>query len=255
MAEFPTLGKNCAWKDCNDLDFLPIICQNCKENYCKLHFLPETHECPEYKNVQTENTEKTKVRYKCHKETCSNWEYAPVICNYCSKQVCLSCRHQESHDCEKLPAKQKLMPATKEHVSNIIKENKTVTTKKPRKKLSLAAQKTAAKVQLMKLKMKSVGQGGLPEGERVYFLVHPPQESSRPAQGCFVSRNWSLGKTIDSLADATKTVNQNNVTAARKLRLFRNGDMLSCPLDTPISNLLESEQLLNGDTLDLDYET
>ena len=51
----------------------------------------------------------------------------------------------------------------------------TVTTKKPRKKLSLAAQKTAAKVQLMKLKMKSVGQGGLPEGERVYFLVHPPQ--------------------------------------------------------------------------------
>jgi len=254
MAEFPTLGDNCSWKDCNDLDFLPIVCNFCKKNYCKVHFLPETHSCSHYKNVQADVCKKTEERYYCHVPNCDKWELAPVLCNFCSKQVCLSHRYQDSHNCEKLAEKQKLMPATKQHVSNIIKESQ-ITVKKPRKKLSLSAQKTAAKVQLMKLKMKSVGQPGLPDTERIYFLVNPPQESGKSGVGCYVSKNWSLGKIIDSLADSTKTVNENNVSTARKLRLYRNGEMLSQSLDTPLSSLVDTEAVLNGDTIDLDYQT
>jgi len=254
MVDLPTLGEYCQWKECKALDFLPIVCQFCKKNFCKLHFLPTDHACEKLQDVKAENLTKTEVRYYCHLESCSKWELAPVLCPFCLKQVCLTHRHQDSHACEKLGAKKQIMPATKQHVANIIKENK-VPERKPRKKLSLAAQKTAAKVQLMKLKMKSVGQSSLPEGERIYFLVHPPQETGKAAQGCFVSKNWSIGKIIDSLADSTKTVNKNNVTSARKLRIFRNGEILGCPLDTPLNTMLESEAVLNGDTLDLDYES
>jgi predicted nucleic acid binding AN1-type Zn finger protein len=254
MAEFTNVGANCEWKECKDLDFLPIICQFCKHNFCKLHFLPANHACEKLQDVKAENLGKTEVRYNCHVENCSKWELAPVLCPFCQKQVCLTHRYQDSHACEKLGAKQQIMPATKQHVSNIIKENK-VGERKPRKNLSLSAQKTAAKVQLMKLKLKSVGQTSLPEAERIYFLVHPPQETGKPGQGCFVSKNWSIGKIIDSLADSTKTVNENNITFARKLRIFRNGDMLGCTLDTTLDSLIESESILNGDTLDLDYES
>jgi len=254
MAELPSLGENCSWEECKDLDFLPIVCQFCKQKFCKLHFLPTDHACEKLLDVKAVNLSKTEVRYNCHLESCTKWELAPVLCPNCQKQVCLTHRHQDSHACEKLAAKQPIMAATKQHVSNIIQENK-VAAKRPRKKMSLSAQKTAAKVQLMKLKMKSVGQTSLPEAERIYFLVHPPQESGKASQGCFVSKNWSLGKIIDSLADSTKTVNENNVTSARKLRLFRNGDMLSFPLDTTLNNLLEAESILNGDSIDLDYET
>ena len=58
-----------------------------------------------------------------------------------------------------------------------------------KKKLSKSAQKTAAKVQLMKLKMKSRGQTSLPEDERVYFLVEPPKVRSK-----FLFRNTSSFK-------------------------------------------------------------
>jgi hypothetical protein len=87
----------------------------------------------------------------------------------------------------------------------------------------LAAQKTAAKVQLMKLKMKSLGDSGLPETERLYFLVLPPGAAAGGGGGvaCFVSSRWSLGKVVDTLAQLTKTPNLNNQTKARKLTIFR----------------------------------
>ena len=48
---------------------------------------------------------------------------------------------------------------------------KSTDQKTPKKLRSVKAQKTAAKVQLMKLKMKSSGDKSLPQDERVYFLV------------------------------------------------------------------------------------
>jgi hypothetical protein len=77
----------------------------------------------------------------------------------------------------------------------------------------------------MKLKMKSVGPaGGVPEAERVYFLVHRPAELTAKGSvgvGCFVSCSWSLGKVVDTLAELTKTPNRNNQSGARKLAIFR----------------------------------
>ena len=57
----------------------------------------------------------------------------------------------------------------------------------PRKPRSVKAQKTAAKVQLMKLKMKSkAGNNGLPQEERVYLLVSLPKALQKQPQGTWV---------------------------------------------------------------------
>ena len=61
------------------------------------------------------------------------------------------------------------MTATKAVVKEILA--KSSEQKTPKKLRSVKAQKTAAKVQLMKLKMKSIGDKSLPQDERLYFLV------------------------------------------------------------------------------------
>lgn len=43
--EFPDLGKNCALKECNQLDFLPIKCDACSLLFCCNHYQYEFHKC------------------------------------------------------------------------------------------------------------------------------------------------------------------------------------------------------------------
>ncbi|XP_029411032.1 AN1-type zinc finger protein 2A isoform X2 [Nannospalax galili] len=52
--EFPDLGKHCSEQTCKQLDFLPITCDACKQDFCKDHFSYAAHKCPFAfkKNVQ-----------------------------------------------------------------------------------------------------------------------------------------------------------------------------------------------------------
>ena len=89
-------------------------------------------------------------------------------------------RHQADHHCEKLEPATREMTSTKALVENILSSAEQrgkcgAVVKKPR---SLKAQKTAAKVQLMKLKMKSNGDKSLPQTERIYFLVKTETKKS-----------------------------------------------------------------------------
>lgn len=82
---------------------------------------------------------------------------------------CLFSRLQQDHNCPEYTAPKHSMTATKAVVKEILA--KSSEQKTPKKLRSVKAQKTAAKVQLMKLKMKSMGDKSLPQEERVYFLV------------------------------------------------------------------------------------
>ncbi|KAM9057009.1 AN1-type zinc finger protein 2A isoform 3-T3 [Megaptera novaeangliae] len=44
--EFPDLGKHCSEKTCKQLDFLPLECDACKQDFCKDHFTYAAHKCP-----------------------------------------------------------------------------------------------------------------------------------------------------------------------------------------------------------------
>jgi len=44
--EFPGLGSHCFHNNCNQLDFLPVKCDGCKEKFCNEHWKYEAHNCP-----------------------------------------------------------------------------------------------------------------------------------------------------------------------------------------------------------------
>uniref|UniRef100_A0A8D0PYH8 AN1-type domain-containing protein n=1 Tax=Sus scrofa TaxID=9823 RepID=A0A8D0PYH8_PIG len=44
--EFPDLGKHCSEETCRQLDFLPLRCDACKQDFCKDHFACAAHNCP-----------------------------------------------------------------------------------------------------------------------------------------------------------------------------------------------------------------
>jgi len=254
MAELPTLGQHCALPDCKLLDFLPITCHFCKKFYCKEHFLPDVHKCPNHSVAKKPDLNSgPPPRYECSVPKCSKAELAPVYCPECSVMVCLSHRHQSDHSCSKLVTPVHSMTQTKAKVEEIISSLPApVKTKKLR---SVKAQKTAAKVQLMKLKMKSTGEKSLPQTERVYFLVTPPKETGKAAAGVWVSNKWVMGRVVDSLAASLGAKNENNVVGKDKIKLFRAADGKSVCED--MSEVLETavakEELFNGDSVVLEY--
>lgn len=48
--ELPHIGKNCALKQCNQLDFLPVKCDSCGEVFCIQHYRYEAHNCDKARN-------------------------------------------------------------------------------------------------------------------------------------------------------------------------------------------------------------
>jgi len=118
--------------------------------------------------------------------------------------------------------------------------------------MSRAAQKTAAKVQLMKLKQKSVGASSVPMDERLYLNVETP---GGKFVGCWVSCTWSLGKVVDTLADLSHTVNNNNVAGQKRLWLFKasDGQVLNEDPEVVVGDVVKEEVLYNGDSVVLGY--
>ena len=56
----------------------------------------------------------TKIeKYFCSVAGCKKSELAPVQCNFCSVQICLSHRHQQDHHCPQYSPPEKTMTATK----------------------------------------------------------------------------------------------------------------------------------------------
>ena len=114
----------------------------------------------------------------------------------------------------------------------------------------------AAKVQLMKLKMRAKGVQSLPQDERVYLKVLLPRESHKgQSSEVFVSKLWSMGRVVDAVAELSKVPNKNNVSGAAKLRLFRfqDGLHLTEDFEKTVAAFVEAEELFNGDSVILEY--
>lgn len=39
------IGEHCSLQGCNQLDFLPYVCEQCGQTFCGQHRLPESHHC------------------------------------------------------------------------------------------------------------------------------------------------------------------------------------------------------------------
>ncbi|XP_053616732.1 AN1-type zinc finger protein 2A-like [Plodia interpunctella] len=143
--EFPHIGKNCSYKSCNKLDFLPMKCGTCHELFCSDHFAYAKHECPEpnTRDVQVPvcplcsapvpgrrgeppdvavgahidnqctsdpaRERRNKVfTNKCSYSGCKTKEMVALVCAACTQNYCLRHRHAQDHQCEgRLAAKRR----------------------------------------------------------------------------------------------------------------------------------------------------
>ncbi|KAK7474842.1 hypothetical protein BaRGS_00033914 [Batillaria attramentaria] len=154
-------------------------------------------------------------------------------------------RHQQDHSCTELKNTPVRNAQTAHHVAEILASRQQTSTKKTLK--SAKSRKMAAQLALMKLKGKAEGDKGIPEQERVFFSVALPRALKQTSRALFFSKVWSIGRTIDFIADRTGVPNPNNTGAAQKLRLFSGDTGELMPVEKSLSELLEAERdLYNG---------
>ncbi|XP_061660695.1 AN1-type zinc finger protein 1 [Syngnathoides biaculeatus] len=251
MAELD-IGKRCQIESCHQQDFLPFVCDSCNGVYCLEHRSREAHSCSQEPVRREAKPAGGSTSHPCSFEDCKWKEPLPVICPQCGKHFCLAHRHQDDHKCEKLEVQKPRMAATKELVQRIV-ESKDGSKRKGRKGAKSSA--TAAKVALMKLKLHAAGDKTLPQAERTYFEVYLPKGGHATSQPMFFCSKWSVGKVVDYAASLASLKNNNNVLAAKKLRLCHPETGKAFRMDESLHALLTDpeEPLHNGGHVILEY--
>uniref|UniRef100_UPI00398EC166 AN1-type zinc finger protein 1 n=1 Tax=Pristiophorus japonicus TaxID=55135 RepID=UPI00398EC166 len=251
MAELE-VGKRCEVQHCQQLDFLPFVCDGCSGTYCLEHRSKDIHGCSgvclRKEPVKSEGTSS----YKCTYKSCKTKELVPVICSYCEKHFCLGHRHQSDHDCEKQEVPKSRLVVTQQVVKETVATN-AVPLKKGRKGAKNNA--TAAKVALMKLKLHAVGDKSIPQNERVYFQVYLPKGNKEKSRSMFFCSKWSIGKMVDNAASLLNLRNDNNILASKKLRLCHSESGSVLPMGHTLELWITSTDcpLNNGGTIILEY--
>jgi len=127
--ELPHLGDQCAQRECNLLDFLPVKCDGCKKKFCSDHWKYEGHNCasPRLKDVQVpvcplcdkpvpskpgavpdeavsrhldkDCQSERKRNPRCSKVKCKTRELIKLDCGQCQLNFCLKHRHPQDHEC------------------------------------------------------------------------------------------------------------------------------------------------------------
>lgn len=133
----------------------------------------------------------------------------------------------------------------------------------------------------MRLKQKAIGPKSIPVKDRIYFAIGKPK--NRDAKSVkiikvvdnidyiesltldpdlkdtipvFISSQWTLGRSIDSICDSCNIKNENNKQGDVKLRIFRQLDgycISPLKMDVEISELIKQEILLEGDKIIVEY--
>lgn len=251
MAEL-SIGQHCSWSECKQLDFLPVKCTACGLVFCKEHSYCDNHNCSRNLVESSKPVFSGEKSYRCELTGCKNTELMEIICLMCEKNFCLAHRHPPDHLCKNLEAPAEKTTKTSQHIAELLKTS-TASTAPKKKKLTKKARETAAKVNLMKLKMKATGNKSIPELERVFFNIYLPLNSKMKTKAVFVSRLWSVGRVIDFVAAESNLRNDNNVVGAKKLKLFDVEGVLLMTDKTVEYYMCDENLLYNGSDVILEY--
>lgn len=146
---------------------------------------------------------------------------------------------------------------------------------------SSAKMKTAAKIQLMRIKQKAIGDKTQPASKRIYFAVKKPENlNPKPVKiltkedellkiesitidpdlkdtaAVYINADWTLGRALDGICDLCKIRNVNNTPGSTKVKLFRYFDgycISPTKNDVVMQELIDSQVLQQGDKLTVEY--
>ncbi|GJQ11254.1 hypothetical protein GpartN1_g3045.t1 [Galdieria partita] len=212
------IGEHCSLKGCNQLDFLPYLCENCGHTFCGQHRLPESHHCKPKTVTNTttvsnksNNTLASQPLPTCSKPNCRNISVTP--CVQCSRSFCATHRNPEQHSCTKQePEKSKKMNKPK---TNILEkwvnkfQNHWKTTEKS---------KTATTVFHMKQKSKAIGNPEIPVEDRVYlYITVDTSLKDSPSLSLYYPQYMNMGQVLDKVCEMVGIINRNHENNARKL--------------------------------------
>ncbi|TPX33470.1 hypothetical protein SmJEL517_g03617 [Synchytrium microbalum] len=134
-----------------------------------------------------------------------------IACPKCHDTFCLQHRHPSTHACRGLVEEAASIKAKSQTARDFVAAKigtslptGSVTTNKPKTKYNPT-------IELMKMRMTSKGDEGLPVAARVYFRVTLPKECNLPQQAYFFDNTWTIGRLVDKLADMAKCKNVNNL--------------------------------------------
>ncbi|XP_076650467.1 AN1-type zinc finger protein 1 [Halictus rubicundus] len=255
--EFPNVGDRCSFKECKQLNFLPFVCSHCHDVFCEEHYQTDSHKCASFRDNVTETKTKS-LSYICSDESCKDTSPIEMHCIRCKKHFCLKHRY---HGCLELSNEEKTTKLKKWQIpkkqfaeAKAIVDQEITDNLKKSKNIAMAN-----KVRLMRIKGSAVGPKNVPMNERCYFLVYPSTKMVNkhlgPSRGIYVNMTWTIGKAIDSMASILKMFNNNNVAGASRLQLYHHatGALVSKEMDTLLTKLLENSELVDGQSVILEY--
>lgn len=259
MADVELIGHHCEAEYCNQLDFLPFLCQSCRKTFCLDHRTETAHRCAnegawaerrrqaqlsrpsagEGRMLRDSVTQKPCASPAC-KTVVGTGLVPGVHCVSCNRDYCLKHRLKEDHDCKNLiplsarPAaaaqvQVQLDAAASKARSALSRLRAWGAAKKeqagralPKPKPSSAAQRAVA---VGNLKKTAKGDEKLAPEKRLYLYVEAEAETTvaKLSKGqFFYSKDWVVGRVLDAAARSLQVENVNNSSSAEedKLRVF-----------------------------------
>lgn len=244
------VGKHCQLEYCNQIDFLPFICQSCSKTFCQEHRTEDSHKCTnpgawarrrrEAEMAKTGIGAGRELRYRVSAKPCDSPSCTTSIgtarnpgvhCQTCRRDYCHTHRLKEEHDCKNLvPVGAKtgaeMADRTKGAFAKLrawgAAKKQEVGRALPKPKPTSAAQRMVA---VNTLKKTAKGDEKLAPEKRVYVYVEAEAETAKakyPKGAFFYSKDWVVGRVLDAAARSLQVENLNNQSSSEsdKLRVF-----------------------------------
>lgn len=278
------IGKNCQY--CNQLDFLPFICEFCKKTFCSQHRTIEQHQC--IAKNKFFNQHKSRSSSPDESDNGGGGGGGTII----SSKSLFPDRNADKRKLEaKLNSINPIRPTTIKETqfrvgdvsisgsSNAFKKfQKFLTNQKKNKKSGTTnggnsitsklfggkSSKTSSNnkfIDIANLKKNAKGDNKIIMNDRIYiwciYVENPDLQISidKDKKPVFISKNWVVGRSLDSIADNLHIQNKNNVTneSLEKLNIFKlednNGSSGVDGEPKLISTSLKSTVFKTGDTI------
>jgi len=245
------IGSHCQYTYCNQLDFLPFVCQSCRKTFCLDHRTETSHQCSDAGAWAERKRQADLARHSagegkrmrdlvsqkpCADDGCKTVVGTSLVpgvhCSVCNRDYCLKHRLKEDHDCKnKIPIGARPTPAVVEGAKSALARFKSwgaakkeaakevATRTLPKPKPSSAAQRIIA---VNNLKKTAKGDEKLAPEKRVYVYVEAEAETAKakfPKGQFFYSKDWVVGRVLDAAAKSLQVQNINNQSNDERDRL------------------------------------